>query len=233
MSDPLIKRGSVRSVIGVEVDTLEVTLLCNSDTTVDGIPLAKFAMDGGFDGARMELDRTFSRSWNDEACGSLNLFTGRVAEVVVTGMEVTLTINSELELLNIQMPRNVYQAQCLHTVYDPGCGLNAANFTVTGNTTSGSTRTSINCNLAQAAGHFDLGSMTYTTGPNAGQTRTVKRHTSGVLVPSFPFPHTPATGNLFTAKPGCDGLFATCGTKFSNTANIRIYEFIPVPEATI
>jgi uncharacterized phage protein (TIGR02218 family) len=233
MTDPIIKRGATRSVIGVEVDTLNVSLLLNSDVEVNGIPLAKFAMEGGFDGARLELDRSFAASWTAEACGSLNLFTGRVAEVTVTGTEVQLTVNSDLELLNVQMPRNVYQDQCIHTVYDPGCGLSPAAFTVTANTTSGSSRTLINCNLAQSNGYFDLGTVTFTTGSNAGESRTVKRYTTGALVPSFPLPYVPAAGDLFTAKPGCDGLRATCNTRFSNEANIRIYPYIPVPEAAL
>jgi len=232
MTDPLLKRGSVRTTVGVQVDTLSVSLLVNSDVTVNGIPLAKFAINGGFDGARLELDRSFSSAWTERACGSLNLFTGRVSEVVVTGTEVQLTVKSDLELLNIQMPRNIYQAQCLHTVYDPGCGLVAANFTVTANTTANSTASLINCNLTQSAAYFELGTVTFTTGQNAGVTRSVKTYTTGAIVPSYPLPYAPATGDHFTVKPGCDGRQVTCNAKFSNTANIRFYPYIPTPETT-
>lgn len=233
MTDPLIKRGTIRSVIGVEVDSLDLTLLCNSDTTVQGLPLPQFARLGGFDGARVQVDRYFSASWESAACGSLNLFTGRVGPVDITGVGVQLTVNSDLELLNIKMPRNLYMAGCIHTLYGPGCGLVAASFTVTGNTTGGSTATSINCNLAQAAGYFDLGTIRYTSGQNAGEIRTIKAHTSGVIVPAFPFPYTPAPGDLFQAKPGCDKKYATCNSvKFSNAGNFRGYEFVPAPELT-
>ncbi len=233
MTDPIVKRGPIRSVIGVEVDSLDMTLLVNSDVTVQGVPLAQFAREGGFDGARVQLDRYFSASWQSASCGSVNLFTGRVSELTVTGTKVQMSVKSDLELLNIQMPRNIYMAQCAHTLYDAGCGLVAANFTVTGNTTANSTRTAVHCNLAQAAGHFDLGTVKFTTGSNAGVTRTVKQHTTGVLVPSFPFPYVPVAGDHFQAKPGCDKLMATCNSsKFSNLANFRGMPFIPQPELT-
>lgn len=233
MTDPLIKRGPIRTVTGVEVDSLDLTLMCNSDVLVQGVPLAQFASSGGFDGARVQVDRYFSASWQSAACGSLNLFTGRVSELSVSGTEVKTAVKSDLELLNIKMPRNLYMAQCVHTLYDSGCGLSAAAFTVTGNTTANSTTLAVNCNLAQAAGYFDLGTIRFTTGANAGITRTVKTHTSGVIAPSFPFPYTPAAGDLFTAKPGCDKLMATCNSaKFSNLANFRGAPFIPAPELT-
>lgn len=233
MTNPLIKRGTIRTTTGVEVDSLDMTLMSNSDVTVQGLPLPQFARQGGFDGARVQVDRYFSESWQSAACGSLNQFTGRVGPVDITGVGVKLTVHSDLELLNIKMPRNIYMAQCIHTVYGPGCGLVAATFTSTGNTTAGSTTLSINCNLAQAAGFFDLGTMEYTTGANAGEKRSVKTYTPGVIVPSFPFPFAPAAGDLFSTKPGCDKLYATCNSvKFANSANFRGYEFIPAPELT-
>jgi len=233
MTDPLIKRGSIRSVIGVQVDSLDITLMVNSDVQVLGVPLTQFAKDGGFDGARVEVDRYFSRSWQSTACGSVNLFTGRVSELAVTGTEVQMSVKSDLELLNIKMPRNLYMAQCKHTLYDAGCGLSAAAFTVTGNTTLGSSRTSISCNLAQPAGYFDLGTVKFTSGQNQGITRTVKAYTTGVLKASFPLPYAPAAGDLFEAKPGCDKLYATCNSaKFDNASNFRGFEFIPSPELT-
>ena len=232
MTDPLIKRGTIRSVVGTEVDSLEVTLLCNSDVQVQNIPLPQFARNGGFDGARVVIDRYFAASWQSAACGSVNVFSGRVGPLSISASEVKLTVNSDLELLNVMMPRNLFMGQCGNTLYDARCGLSAAAFTVTGNTTANSTTAAVHCNLAQAAGYFNLGTIKYTTGQNAGITRSVKLHTTGVLVPAFPFPYVPASGDLFQAKPGCDKLQATCNAKFSNTANLRAYPFIPAPELT-
>lgn len=231
ISTPLIRRGTIRSVIGVQVDSLDLTLLCNSATLVQNTPLPQFAAAGGFDGARVQLDRYFSSSWQTAACGSVNLFTGRVSDISATGTEVKMTVNSDLELLNIQMPRNLYMAPCRHTLYDAGCGLSAAAFTVTGNTAANSTQTMVNCNLAQTAGYFDLGTIKFTSGPNANITRSIKVHTSGAITVSYPFPYAPATGDLFSAKPGCDKLMTTCNSaKFSNLANFGGTPFVPSPE---
>lgn len=233
MTDPLIKRSRVRSVIGTEVDSLDLSLLVNSDVQVANAPLSQFARQGGFDGARLSVDRFFSVSWTSEACGSLNLFTGRVADVDATGTEVKLTVNSDLELLNVKMPRNIYMASCIHTVYDAGCGLGSGNFTVTGNTTANSTARAVHSNLTQAVGYFDLGVVRFTTGANAGQERTVKSYANGVVSLVYPLPSVPTTGDLFTVRPGCDKLYATCNSsKFSNAANFRGFEFIPAPELT-
>jgi hypothetical protein len=130
MSDPLIKRGQVRTVIGVEVDTLDVELMCNSETTFNNQPLQAFAMRGGFDGMRLSVDRFFAENWDTPPAGAIRLFTGRVSEVNIESNRVLLTVKSDLELLNVKLPRNVYQVQCVHTVYHDGCQLNAEDFTV-------------------------------------------------------------------------------------------------------
>lgn len=145
-----------------------------------------------------------------------------------------MAVKSELETLDVQMPHNLYMATCIHTLYDDGCGLVAASFTVTGNVTSGATASSVSCNLAQADGYFDLGVIRFTSGANAGLTRSIKSYTAGVIVPVMPFPYTPAPADLFTARPGCDKLEATCNSvKFSNRDNFRGYRFIPVAEAAL
>jgi uncharacterized phage protein (TIGR02218 family) len=232
MTDPLVKRGTVRTTIGVEVDSLDVSLLCSSDSTIKGIPAAQFAAQGGFDGARLALSRDFADGWTNSSCGSLNLFTGRVGEVTVTGTQIDLKIYSDLELLNIQMPRNLFQAGCLHTLYDGGCNLSASAFTVTGNTTANSTRNAINSNLAQAAGYFDQGTIKFVSGQNNGEIRTVKAYANGTLTTIFPFPYAPVTGDHFQAKPGCDKTLATCTATFNNANNFRGFPTIPSPEAS-
>lgn len=233
-STPLIKRGSLRSVINVEVDSLDVTLMTNSETLVNNQPLTQFAREGGFDGARLTVERHFSASPRSESCGSLNLFIGRVSELSVTGSEVRMMCKSDLEILDVEMPRNIYQAPCIHTLYGEGCNLSAANFTISGNVTAGSSRTLINSNLAQADNYFNLGTVYLTSGANAGQMRSVKSYTTGVAVLSFPLPYVPAAGDLFDTRPGCDKRFVTCNSPpFNNALNHRGYPFIPVPEASM
>lgn len=232
IEEALIKRGTIRNTVGVEVDELSVSLLCNANVSYGNVPLTQFARQGGFDGARMTLTRAFYPTNNATSCGSLNLFSGRVGPLTVSGHEIAMGIKSDLELLDVQMPRNVHSESCIHTLYDAGCNISAATFTVTGNTTANSTAFNVNCNLAQTAGYFDLGVMRFTSGENNGTQRTVRVHSNGVLTVMQPFGRTPAAGDLFTVRPGCDKLFATCSAKFTNTGNFRGYPYIPVPETT-
>ena len=132
------------------------------------------------------------------------------------------------------MPRNVYTAGCIHTVFDGGCGLIKASFANPSAALSGSTNRVLLCELAQAPGYFDLGTVTFTSGANAGVTRTIKAYAVGAISLSYPLKTAPAVGDSFIAYPGCDKRMAeTCSAKFGNLPNYRGFPFIPVPEATI
>lgn len=233
MADPLISRGQTHSTVGVDVATLSITMQIGDDSTIANVPAAAFALAGGLDGATVRVDRVFAANWSAPVTGNLNVFIGNVADVEVTGTSIEIEAKSELEKLNQVLPKNVYQAGCIHTLYGPGCGLVAANFTVTGNTAANSTRYSIVSNLSNPTGYFDLGVIEFTSGPMDGVSRTVKSYANGVVVPSFPFPAAPSPGDLFGIRPGCDKRFATCnGSTLNNAANFRGYEFIPVPETS-
>lgn len=234
MSDPIVKRGTLRTTLGVEVSSLEVTLIGGDDVSVAGASLGQFALDGGFDGAELVVSRNFAPDWESPSAGNLNMFVGRVAEMTITGTEVVLTVNNPMELLNVQMPRNIFGAGCIRTLYTPGCNLNAADFTeqtaVSGNS---STRFAVETDSGHDDGYYDLGTITGNTGLNAGVKRTVKSFTVGTFRVAFPFPYVPADGDTFDVKPGCDKLLTTCENKFSNRENFRGFPFIPAPESTV
>lgn len=223
-------RGATRLVIGLEVDTLDITVYTDAATTVAGKPFLSFVRAGGLDGAEATLERAFMLNWGDVSNGAVTLFAGRVANAEVGRASAKLTVKSNLELLNVKMPRNLYQPGCVHTLYDSGCGLLKSNYAVSGAAAAGSTKTVITSALGQATGYFDLGMVQFTAGANAGQKRTVRSFAAGAFTVSLPLPFAPAAGDAFTAWPGCDKTQATCTTKFNNLANFRGFPFIPVPE---
>ena len=235
---PALTRSKTRCVIGLEVDTLEVNFLVNSTVLIGSVSVAQFAAQGGFDGARLALWRAFLPAPTvpgvaaDTSAGVLIQFVGRVAEVECTRSGVKLNINSDIELLNVMLPRNVYQAACRHKLYDAGCTLLKATFTVSSTAAAGSTTMVINSALAQAAGYFDLGVVTFTSGVNSGLSRTIKSFTGGASTLSFPLPSAPAIGDAFSIYPGCDKQSATCDTKFSNKVNFGGFPTIPSPETS-
>ena len=84
--------------------------------------------------------------------------------------------------------------------------------------------------LGQAAGYFDLGVLTCTSGVNNGLTRTVKSFNGGVFTFARPLLAVPAVGDTFVARPGCDHKVSTCTVKFNNRNNFRGHPFTPAPE---
>ena len=171
--------------------------------------------------------------YGDTSAGLVNIFTGRVVEIDCGRSLATFNINSHLELLSQQMPRNLFQAGCLNTLYDGACTLNRASFAVNGTVTS-ATASSVTASLSQANDYFTLGTVTFTSGQNDGFTRTVKGFTSGgTFTMLVPLPFVPAGGDTFTIYPGCDKKQATCSTKFSNLANFRGQPYIPQPETGV
>jgi len=223
--------GRIRITTGVSVDKMSLTLSPPSTVLVNGRTLVQAAVLGELDGAQITRRRIFMPTPGDTSITPLVRFVGRVAEVRINRMRVSLESNADFELLNMQMPRDIYQAKCIHTLFDSGCALVKATFAITSTVTSGTTQSAINCGLGQATGYFDLGTVEFTSGALSGTKRSVKSYTTGQFVLIRPLPSIPANGDGFTAHPGCDKLKATCTTKFSNLANFRGYPYIPLPEA--
>src|SRR3546814_18211015 len=77
----------------------------------------------------------------NKAVGSISLFSGRVANVEEVGRSAAMVkVKSDLSLLSVDMPRNVYQASCLNTLFDPICKLNINLFRINAEVTGASTR---------------------------------------------------------------------------------------------
>lgn len=231
---PLFTRGRTRVVIGVEVDTLDLTVAADDTHLVGSVPFLQAVLAGALDGAQVTLSRVFAGDWGVTPAGAVVLFSGRVAESTVSRTEARLTVRSDLEILNTQMPRNLYQPGCGNTLFDAGCGLVKSAFAVNSAVAAGSTLVLINCALAEASGWYDLGTVTFTGGPNAGVSRSVKKYLPGALTLSYPLPKQPTVGDTFTAYPGCDKQQATCASaKFNNLTRFRGFPYIPEPEAAL
>ena len=227
-SGPLIERSRVRTVIGVEVDTLDLTIQPGPAHMAGSQAWLAAAASGALDGALVRLDRVFMDAAGAIVGGYIN-FSGRWSDFSMSRTEIKAAVRSDLELLNVKIPRNLYQGGCLHTLYDADCGINRATKAV-GATVSSATRTTLACALAQATGYFDLGYIHFTSGALAGTKRSVKSYTPGNFALLNPLPLVPTAGDAFTAYPGCDKTQATCTTKFVNLTNFRGFPHIPQPE---
>lgn len=229
-SAPIIHRSRIRQTIGVEVDTLTLDIAASASHLLNGKPWLAALRLGALDGARIQVDRAFFSAWT-AAPEVLPRFAGRVAEIEVGRLDAKITVKCDLELLNVQMPRWLYQPGCRATLFDQECAINKATKAVAATVSSGATTTVIPCGLAQAAGYFSLGTITFSSGVNAGVSRSVRSYTPGSLTLALPLVTAPANGDAFTAWPGCDKTLATCETKFANRPNYRGLPFIPIPES--
>lgn len=220
---------------GVEVDTLVFDVMPGV-ATVSGLAFPVAVQKGVFDGAELTLYRAFMPSYGDTAEGTVIMFAGRIAEIEIGNSLITFNVNSHLELLNQKLPRNLYQAGCINTLFDTACGLNAQAFSINGVTVSGSAAHTINTALAANTGYFDLGKITFTSGANNGISRSVKAYvkgTPGFLSLMSPLPSVPATGDTFKLYPGCDKQQNTCSGKFANITRFRGFPYIPENETAV
>jgi uncharacterized phage protein (TIGR02218 family) len=229
---PAFKRGRVQATVGIQVDTLEVTLFADSTITISGTPLIQYIARGGLDNARLQVDRAYRAATDTAVVGTLEWFTGRIAQVKPDRAQAELSVASDTELLDVMVPREVYQPGCTNTLYDSACGKDRTALTVSSTTSSATdaTRTVFSHSLAQAAGYFDLGVVRFTSGANNGVARTVKIHSGSQITVLNPFPVAVANGDAFSIYPGCDKTQATCTTKFSNLARFRGHPYVPTPE---
>lgn len=225
---PLFERGRTRVVIGVEVDTLDLTLWPKPTDMVGAQTWMQAAASGALDGADVLLERAFMDGTFAIVGGYIN-FTGRWADFTLGRTEIKETVRSDLELLNVQIPRNLYQAGCLHTLYDTDCGIDRATFASASSIVTAS-RTALTCGLSQPDGYFDMGYIVFTGGALTGTRRTVKAQIGGALALLNPLPMVPGIGDTFTAYPGCAKTQAVCTSKFSNLSNFRGFPFVPQPE---
>jgi uncharacterized phage protein (TIGR02218 family) len=254
---PTFERGRTRLTIGVQVDTLDVTLIADNSQTLAGAPILQYAARGGFDNAQLRIERAFKGQGDADVVGMIEWFRGRFGDVLPNRSMARLVVKSSTELLDVMVPREVYQPGCANTVYDGACGVDRASKTVNGSTASSTdaTRTIVTINPTGAVntptvanGYFDLGVISWITGANAGQSRTVKRHqgqvTAGVLPAQVitmlsPLLYPAAPGDTFAIYPGCNGSKTDAGgcPKFYSQALIELrfrgHPYVPVPETVV
>lgn len=221
-----------KCAIGTQADKQQVTISATPSFELNGVPWLTAIKNGVLDGAFLTRIRVFLNSWSEQdrsnPIGTVLLFKGRVGTVDKVGRTTaTVTVNSDLVLLDMQMPRRLYSPSCPHVLYDSGCGLNKASFEANGVVQAGSTNTTINWSGANS--NFAQGRLIWNTGANEGASCNVKSASTGVLTLSYPLDTVPAVGDTFTVYYGCDHTMATCKNKFNNLANFRGTPYIPPP----
>lgn len=229
---PAFSRSKTTVRVGLTVDSVDIVATPAPSNTIGGLSWQAAAVQGYLDGARVLIETAYLSTW-PTVVGKMYVFQGQVSDILPDRTSVSITVKDALELLTQNFPRNVYQAVCSHTVYDPGCGVSKASFTSTGTVASSPapTRNSVKTSNAQAAGYFAQGVITFTSGANAGLKRTVKSYDPSTgFTFALPLPVAPVAGDTISVFAGCDKTLATCRAKFSNDGKFRGFPWVPTPE---
>jgi len=233
---------------GLDVDTWQVICTPSPQATIGGQPFLAALRARALDGAVAAVDRAFIDNRDGvgyapalSPLGVVNVFTGRVAEIDLGRSNAVISINSHLDLLSQNMPRNLYQSGCRWTLFGAGCNLDASSFAIAGSVASdpaaGSNQLSIwLVSYPGGSGSFTLGHIVMTGGANAGFSRSIRSWikggvgaSPGTLALMAPFPFRVATSDTFIIYPGCDKQLSTCNA-FGNAPNFGGMPFIPAPE---
>src|SRR5437763_5086653 len=169
---PKFERSKTKIVIGTQVDELEVKIYTEPTDLIGGQPFLQAAWQGQLDGALLQLERAFMPSYGDTSPGTVVLFAGRISDIDCSRTGIEMKCRSHLELLNIQMPRRLWQASCTHVFGGPMCQFDRESLAITFSAGIGSTQTVIT-NAPSSARPFALGTITGVTGLNAGLSRTI------------------------------------------------------------
>ena len=240
--------------LGLDVDSWQFAIIPRAVDPMTGaawpdligsVPWLQAIAAGALMGATVQVDRAYLPSWPAfprapaiVPTGVVNIFTGRVASVDLERTIAHVTLNSHLDILSADMPRNLFQAGCRHTLFDPRCALAASSYGVSCTATGASSQSSPVAAVGApgGSGTYALGRVVFTSGKNATFTRSIRTAStvSGVttftLIAPMPFPVLP--GDTFTAYPGCDKKYVTCGT-WGNQANFGGQDQIPAPETAV
>lgn len=224
----LISGLKYKASCGVNVDSQQVMIFARQTDTIGGIPFLQAVQQGVLDGAAIQREKVFFSDWSTPI-GSVILFKGRVAQIDAIGrVSAQVTVASDMVLLDIDMPRNVYQADCQHVLYDAQCGLAAGTYSTAGTVGAGSTQIAIM--WSASAPEYQQGTIAFTSGVNTGANLTIKSAGEGRLVLSYPLPYPPATGDAFVATYGCDRTMGTCKDRFNNLCKFRGFPYVPPPQ---
>jgi len=238
---------------GLDVDTLQYKVYPRKTDAVtgaafpdllEGVPWNQAAQIGTLDGAVVEVLSAYAAAWPSTSgsyapmapVGVLLMSKGRIGSVDILEDAIAITVNDYRELLNVDFPRNLYGPGCRHVLFDAGCQLVASTYKRTGTVTSSADKRTVTATLALPSGFstWALGRIAFTSGANAGFTRTIRSWNSGTntmtLIAPLPFPMT--AGDAFDAYPGCDRTYGTCTTA-GNQANFGGQRFIPPAETAI
>jgi uncharacterized phage protein (TIGR02218 family) len=221
----------IRAGSDLAVDAQDATGVLTSDRITE-----TDILDGRWDNAAVELWRV---NWADTSQRVL-LRRGAVGQIRRGRMAFVAEVRSLAHVLGQTVGRT-FQAGCDARLGDARCGIDLENFVYKGIgvvTDLLRDRAFMASGLAGFdAGWFTSGTLTWTSGANAGRITEVLAHGLDGSIAILTLLEAPvraiAESDGFIARAGCDKRIATCSAKFANTANFRGFPNIPGQDAVL
>ncbi len=234
-SDGLLLKGlRVKASVGIEVDEQSIECYYSADLDFQGqLSWPKALLLGRLDGGVIRRDRMIanpSLQW----IGGFTMFKGLISTLNTVGStQATMNVKSDLVLLNVQMPRDLWEPNCKNTLGDTACGVNLEDYAVSASVATGSTRSYIA--WGSSSGDYALGKIVYDPGDGINRVRTISRADTGGLYLSYPLDFDPSLSDSFTVYPGCNRTMDRC--PFFHPTDwqqfFKGFPYIPVAETAV
>ncbi len=209
-----------------------------SDRTVGSIPCLTACRFGMFDTAQVQVDRAYFANPLQPPLTVALRTPGAIVEKVFFGVVGTVdwndttsvfTINDFKYLMKTQMPRNLFQGECRHQLFDAGCTLNAATYAQSGTVLAGCTQSLILATPPAPTGatSYRGGRIVFTSGQNNGFQATIQAwdgiQSFQMLTPLPSAPTGPATPS--TSIPAATSRLASAGMRHARRLQSTYRDF--------
>ena len=219
-----IQRGSIGSKINLEANVVDITL-----ANITG-NLFNVVQNNVLDSCKITIKRI---CWNEAYSAGMEFicFKG-IADIEFDRKVLILHCRSILDILNVQVPKNIYQESCNNRLFDANCALIKSTFKHSLITTSAATDnfTVNKTSLSHDVTYWTLGEIEIQSGLNDGCRRMIRTSTTNSIIVAVAFPNIVANNVTFDLYPGCDKRGETCNGTFSNGVYFNGYAYIPKVE---
>ena len=218
----------------------------NADLTVSvaGFIIANRSgeFDGLLDGANFDAASVVVRRVlvSSPDLGSIEIFRGKMGDIKWTRNQIEGSVRNLWGSANQSWPLYSYRDGCSWKFGSTGCGVVTNSFTVTFSATQIASASPIVIHLNSGTltqsydnGYFDFGRITFVTGADSGDLRSVRLHSGDSLALSHRLPSEVLTG-AFTIFPGCrKRLVPDCTSKYNNASAFLGFPWIPIQEDVV
>lgn len=209
------KRTALSLSEGLAVDNIDIEGFLDSPSITEVDLLA-----GRYDYAAVEI---FLVDYTNPTAGTISLITGNMGDVGINRNSFSAHFNGLTQLLE-QAFGEVTSADCRAVLGDARCKKVLTTFTKTGSVVGVTSNRQFTATLSAvpAAGYYDNGVLTWTSGQNNGlkmEIKTLTGATPYAIQLQLPMLSPVAATDTFSIVAGCDHSFAMCQAKFANAVN--------------